>query len=118
MAIYTLSLSLPPGARNQRTTLSVGDSVVVRGYIRFPAGCSGLVGVRFLDREMQFAPLPGGTFVIGDDTLIEWPEQRQLAGAPYQVSMEGYNSDDTYTHTVTAYLAIMDKRYSDQRKVY
>lgn len=118
MALYGQTITVDPSTASKIVRISVGESTVTSVRIRFPRGCAGLVGVRLLDRSMQFAPLPAPGWIVADGESIIWKENRKLAGSPFEISIELYNEDDTYPHTIGVYVEINNGNYWDGREVY
>lgn len=74
--------------------------------LTFPAGCSGLVGVRILRGPLQLYPLTVGEWIVSDDETVPIPGYFDLDERPYEVTLEGYNVDDTYNHTVAVSITV------------
>lgn len=121
MPIYTRSITIPKNtaaASPYSEVINPGEGIVTRVWVRFPRGCAGLVGVRLLDRSSQFAPLPAPGWLVADGETIDWVENRRLMGGPWVVTVEGYNTDTIYPHTLQVVLTCNNENYWDGRGVY
>jgi hypothetical protein len=84
-----------------RTELELAVGVVSRVSLSFPAGCAGLVGLRVLDGLLQLWPLTPGEWFIADDFTIDFPENRFLTNGAKTYTVESFNEDTRYEHTVS-----------------
>jgi hypothetical protein len=108
--LYVTSLTIPaqtPVASPASTTLVVTAGQITEVEILFPPGCKGLVGVRVKDFEHVIFPTNPDEWVISDDDTVDWNEDYLLAGAPWTLTLEGYNDDDTFSHTIYFRFAMM-----------
>jgi hypothetical protein len=111
MALYFLTLTVPPGGRAKKD-VEIEANFVSSIEVRFPPGPSGLLGVRVLYGAEQIFPKPPNEYVWGDDetvyddTIWETPSLRCV------LTVEGLNLDDTYPHTV--YVRILTKTYREE----
>jgi hypothetical protein len=85
----------------ERVSFPVAPGRVIDVSLTFPAGCSGLVGIRIFRGPLQLYPLTVGEWIVSDDATVHFPADFELDERPYALTLEGYNSDDTYTHTVS-----------------
>lgn len=80
-----------------QATLTHG--IIHRVEIEFPAYCAGLAYVAIRRGIHQLWPLnPDGAF-RSDDYVIAWDEYQELLDEPYEITLVGWNLDDTYPHT-------------------
>lgn len=68
--------------------------------VYFRDGCLDAVGVRILDGDRQFAPMPSG-WLKDNNNHVRWLENKHLEGAPYVITMEGYSDALDWEHTIT-----------------
>ncbi len=88
--------------------LKLTHGVIHRVEVEFPAGCAGLVHCGLLQGIHQLWPTnPDGSFA-SDDYVIAIYEDYELATEPYVVKFVGWNLDDTYDHTVTVRIGVLD----------
>ena len=99
---YQISFEILPNITEDAPTseeilLPFGDLVEVA--IFFPWGCGGLTHVRILQNESQIYPTTPGEYFAGNDILIKFESRLRLIEAWNRFKIEGYNRDDTETHT-------------------
>lgn len=78
---------------------------LVRGIVQpleviFPPGPAGLVGVRAYQGSHQLVPQRDTTWLTGDGITYPHATPIDLLAAPYTITVEGYNEDETYDHTI------------------
>lgn len=101
--IYVTELTIPANTSvdiPMRISLSVVDGIISEVNVLFPDGCKGLVGVRVYDYEHIIYPSNPDHWLIADDETIIWSDDYTLSGAPFELGLEGYNLDDSYSHTI------------------
>ena len=86
------------------------DITLVKGFvshvwIRFPQGPVGLAGVQIWDSSdipKQLWPGATSTWFTGDNEVIEFNTEYDvpLIDSEYKLQIKGYNSDDSYSHSV------------------
>lgn len=101
--IYTFKLPLSPGTEAEtpavsQINLTVGVLKTIE--IMYPAGCAGQVGVRIKERERVIFPSNPDEWFIDDDRVVRWSENYKILPQHVRFKLEGYNEDDTYTHTI------------------
>jgi len=90
----------------ERIILTAG--VIQKVDIEFPAGCAGLVGARILHREFQLWPLTPGEYFVTDNFTITFPARFELNEEPFGLTVEAYNEDTAYDHTLSFRFAISE----------
>jgi hypothetical protein len=106
---FQKTVTIPSGTSASsptRTRMRLTAGMVASFQITFPSGCMGLVGLRVLRGNLQLWPLVTGEWYVADDFVISLPEQFPLDAAPYDLVIEGYNTDDTYDHSVSTRVEI------------
>lgn len=78
---------------------------LVRGIIQpleviFPPGPAGLVGVRAYQGSHQLVPQRDTRWLVGDDITYPHYTPINLLSSPYVITLEGYNEDEEYDHTI------------------
>src|SRR5260221_4363276 len=104
---FTLSLTIPkatPARAPVLLTVNSGLPVVESGRVSIPTGPVGLAYVRLRTRAMPIFPVDG-TYLNGDGELLDFAGYWRMDGPPWQITLEGYNLDDTYPHTISALVA-------------
>jgi len=102
MAIYTAKLTIPantPRDRPVSVSIELTRAVLTRLSIRIPAGHCALTGLRISYADMCLWQEESGTWISGDDEVLEWNEYFELPDDPTRLTLEGYNEDDTYEHS-------------------
>ena len=99
----------------ERIHLTAG--VIHKVEIEFPAGCAGLVGARILHREFQLWPLTPGEFFVTDNFTISFPSQFHLNEEPFVLTVEAYNEDTTYDHTLSFRFAVAEPAPDPMRQI-
>lgn len=78
----------------------VSFGVITRFEIGFPPGCVGLVHVRVLYHADQLYPSELGTTFAWDNWNYVIEDFYPLYVPPYNLEIEGFNLDDSYSHIV------------------
>jgi hypothetical protein len=91
-----------------RTELELAVGVVSRVSLSFPAGCAGLVGLRVLDGLLQLWPLTPGEWFITDNFTIDFPENRFLTSGAKTLTIESFNEDTHYEHSVSVQVHVAE----------
>jgi hypothetical protein len=98
---FAYLLELPPNTPKDNpiriTARLTGRIIKGIGYT-IPSGCSGLVGIRFLDRETQILPINPGGWFTGNGVDRDFEFIYEFLTSPYILYIEGYNEDDTFWH--------------------
>jgi len=112
VAIYTIKLTIPPNTppeSPERTTVKLRKAILTHMSIRIPPGHHALAGIRVLYGITQLWPEETGTWLTGDDEVLEWEEYFELPTDPTTLVLEGYNEDDTYEHSFYIRLMTLPK---------
>jgi hypothetical protein len=80
-------------------TLPLPISQSERIWLEFPKGCAGLVGIQLVRGTVQIFPLPTGTWFKTETPPISFKLSHLFDTEPYEITIRGYNLDDTYEHT-------------------
>jgi len=100
MLLPTIDLAIPRNTSQLapvETRILSTLPIVGRVTIRFPKR-AGLAAIRLIDRGFQFAPLGSG-WIRADQVEVSFFAGRRLEGPPYEITIQGYNTDDTFSHT-------------------
>jgi len=107
--IYQHTITVTSGktkASPEVTIFPLTDGVLTKIDVGFPAGCAGLVGIRVLRGSHQLFPMVEDEWFVTDDYTIAFPIKQEVTEQPRLLRIEGYNSDDTYDHTITLRVSI------------
>ena len=83
-----------------REEVPVGRGLVVQTKVTFPPGPAGYVGVRLRMGGVQVIPQRLTEWLIGDDITFTYSVPVNLFGGGGTVTVEAYNEDEMYDHTV------------------
>jgi len=101
--IFTHDLYLPFGgsASNPKfESFKIARGLIYRVEFQFPAGCAGLAHLRIYDGGHQLWPSSLGKDFHVDGPVIAFDDLYFKLAAPYELVAWGYNTDDTYNHTI------------------
>jgi hypothetical protein len=109
MAYYEGIIIVPPN-----TPEHTPAEIVVRplqGLIKnvsvlFPAGALGLVKIRIMEDNRQFAPANSG-WISDNNKEVNFQANRQMQGPPYRVVIQGYSNASDWLHTITVRMEIV-----------
>ena len=102
---HTIPANTPATAPyEQLVTLAGGE--ITWWQIQFPRGCVGLVHVRVRDELHQVIPVNTDGDVSADDVHVDSFDSILLNDDPFDLRLVGWNTDDTYPHTVIFRFAV------------
>ncbi len=110
---YEYSIAVPANTTEadpveQQLPLALG--IIHRVEVQFPAGCAGLVHVRLEHHSFGHLPTnPDGNFA-SDDYTIPVDENLNFAVQPFSVKAILWNTDGTYSHTITLRFGIFESK--------
>lgn len=102
--IYVYDLIVPPNTPKftpVRAELKPNVGILTGVEVYFRDGCLDAVGVRIMEGDRQFAPMPTGSWLKGNNQTFAWSENRHLEGAPYIIIVEGYSDAIDWEHTIS-----------------
>jgi len=107
--IFTTNIEIP--ANTEQDALVTEQINLCYGVIRqidiaFPEGCCGLVGIKINRALHALFPVGDDKWFIGNNVNISFDEQYMLLYEPYCLTLQGYNLDDTYAHTINFRIGI------------
>lgn len=80
--------------------MSLPIGIINTIHIETPLGCSGLVGIQVWRGVRQVFPLPEETWFKSDNSVYHFSFSHSMETEPYQITLRGYNLDDTYQHQI------------------
>lgn len=107
--IYQKSITVPANtavANASTATLEVNKGFIYQVNAIIPAGVAGLAGIRILDGLYQAYPSTPNEWFTGDDTHHNFSDSYIKDTPPYEFTIEAYNLDDTYEHTLTVLIGM------------
>jgi len=110
--IYQKSITTPkdtPVLTPVSEVMEVNKGLIYQVDIIIPAGCVGLAGVRLLDGLYQVYPTTPNTWFVGDNIHMSFQDTYLKTDVPHQLTVQTYNLDDTYEHTLTVIISMVIK---------
>jgi len=100
---YQFALPLPANTAkadeiNLECVLSYGK--IRKIDVQFPTGCGGFAHLAIDRFGRQLLPTNTGSYFVSDGELISSDEDIDIMDRPYSIYLRGYNTDDTYSHTI------------------
>ena len=105
--IYIKSLVLSPNTAKETpepVTIKLSSCILTKVAVEFPRGCYWLVGVRVFLAKHQLYPTSPDEWLVSDGQLITFEDNTIVDSVGYNLTIEGYNLDEYYTHTIRFYL--------------
>lgn len=102
--VRRVDLTIPAGtaeATPSSTTISLNKGELRRIDIMFPPGAAALAFVRISEGATDVLPTTAGEWISWDDLFVSFPIQYGVTADATTFTIEGYNDDATYPHTVT-----------------
>jgi len=99
--MYTVQLVINPltvASLPAEITIKVPPCIVRGVEITHPTGCASLVGIWFEYQSNRLWPIETNTYYLGNGSPIVFNPDRELSESPFELTIKGYNSDDTYIH--------------------
>ena len=119
--IYSVDLEIPantPDSNPEKTILMVTWGVVTQVWVRWSWGPGNLCGVRVKRQESQVWPLTLGEWFNSTSRETTWNDYYNVGDQPLYFDVEGYNLDDTFSHTVTVVVNVQRPTLSDNVKAF
>lgn len=111
--LHSKHIVLLPGmteATSTKTTFLVNQGMISNIWVNFPPGCAGLVKFRIYHEGHPFLPVENDAYISGDGTVFNYPIRYEITDAPEQITIESWNEDDTYAHTLSFQFLILPRR--------
>ena len=110
--LYSKQITLSSGKTEATATKSyfkVNKGVISNVWVTFPAGCAGLVKLRIYSEGHPFLPVNQDNYIRGDNYTFQFPVMFEIMEEPMLLTVEGWNEDATYSHTVDILFLILPK---------
>jgi len=95
----------------ERTQFKVSKGFIYRAWINFPAGCAGLVKLRILHEGHPILPINKDAYINFDNYIFEVPLYFELKDEPYLITVEAWNEDEVYNHTIDLNLLVLPRAF-------
>ncbi len=110
--LYSKQIKLTHGKTQSTATraqFKVNKGVISDFWITFPAGCAGLVKLRIYHEGHPFLPVNQDNYLRGDNITFSFPVMFEIIEEPMLLTVEAWNEDATYDHTVDIMFLILPK---------
>lgn len=119
MPFYEFDVTSP--AQTTRTSPTevralLTKGVVTRVAVQIPLGVKGLTGAQIWRGNSQIWPSNPGGYIKGDDVVIEWDDEYDLADQPLTLRLRVWNDDDSYAHTITFRFGLLPLAQAEERR--
>lgn len=111
--LFQASLTIPKNttfAAPSKDTLYIARGIITKFMIRPAAGHAGLAHLTIWHASHQIAPSTEYMDLHGDAFPIDWEDYYEFYQPPYQLTLKGWNDDDTYPHTFDVFVAILPRK--------
>lgn len=96
-------------ASPSRSYFKINKGVISNIWITFPAGCAGLVKLRVYHEGHPFLPVNADNYLRGDNYTFVFPVMFEITQEPMLLTVEAWNEDLTYSHTIDVLFLILPK---------
>lgn len=110
--LYSKQITLSADKTEAEATkkyFKVNKGVISNIWITFPAGCAGLVKMRIYHEGHPFVPVNQDNYIRGDNYTFEIPVMYEITEEPMILTVEAWNEDATYNHTIDILFLILPK---------
>ncbi len=112
--LHSKHITLSAGATEDsltKTQFDVNKGVISMIWLTFPAGCVGLVKVRLKHQGYPFLPVDIKDNISGDNYVFVYPVMFEIKTQPEDITIEAWNEDALYNHTIDIQVLIIDKEW-------
>ena len=112
--LHSKHITIPSGQTEAEpiwTRFKVNQGVFYRVWVVFPAGCAGLVKLRIFHEGHPILPVEADAYLRGDNYVFEIPLFFEIFGAPQLISIQAWNEDDVYEHTIDVMFLIIPRTW-------
>lgn len=119
--IYSVELTIPANtttASPAEADLAVAWGVVTQLWVRWRWGPGNLCGVKVLRENLQVWPSSGGKWFPSTPGEMTWQDYYNVGDVPFFFTVQGYNLDDTFPHTVYVAVNLQRPSISESLKAF
>ena len=98
-------------AQATRTWFKVNKGVIYRVWLEFPPGCKVLVKFRMYLDEHPILPVEKDAYIVGNAYTFVYPLMVEIKTEPQTITIESWNTDEVYNHTINVQLLIIPKEW-------
>jgi hypothetical protein len=110
--MYTFyRVTLPPNTPEVNPvvqTLKIPAGTITEIDIEFPAGCQGLANIQLFYETTPLVPYNPLVYLCSDNRTIQTPIEFIADVPPYEITVVGFNLDDSYSHTINIGLTVIE----------
>ncbi len=102
--LFSIDITAPantPATAPVEQEVQLPPGIIHRVHVQFPGGCVGLVHTRVMRGAHQVWPTNPAGDLSSDGRVIEWDDDYELDAAPFALTLQVWNLDDFFNHTVT-----------------
>lgn len=110
--IFQADITIPASTSSDSPeveTVRISQGVITELKVRPRPGHASLAHCVIKYHNHQIAPSTEGMDFHGDADPIDWTDQIEVPEPPFTLEIVGWNDDDTYEHTFTIYIVILQK---------
>ena len=110
--LYSKQITISAGTsetNSQKSYFKINKGVITNIWITFPDGCAGLVKLRIYHEGHPFVPVNKDNFIRGNGYTFEFPVMYEITDEPMTLTVETWNEDETYSHTIDILFLILPK---------
>lgn len=99
--IYSVNILTPentPIIEPKKTIIKLSRGLIYQFDIYFPPGSSGLMGIAVFEVNHQLYPFNTGSFFLGDNVTLTYPDLHELTEEQNELTIHTYNLDTDYEH--------------------
>ena len=107
---YDFDIELPPltsKANMLKFVRPVSYGILKKVSIYFRGGCADLAHVKIYRWERQIFPTNNDGDYAYDDYTVEFEEYYPILETPFNLTIYGWNDDDTFQHTISFMFLIL-----------
>lgn len=98
-----------PASAPETVILGIAKGIITKIMVRPRPGHAGLAHLIIRHHGYQIAPSIEGMDFSGDTFPIDWEEYYKSYQPPFELRLQGWNTDDTYPHTFDVFVAILPR---------
>ena len=98
-------------ANATRAQFKANQGVISRVWVHFPPGCQGKARLRIYHEGHPFLPVEQDAYISGDSYVYEYPVMYEITGHPELITIETWNTDELYPHTIDVQFLIIPKAW-------
>ena len=111
--LFQASITIPKNrtlSNPVEVMMPIANGIITKIMVRPRPGHHSLAHLIILHHEHQIAPSHGSMDLHGDAPPIDWEEYYESYTRPYSLKLQGWNEDDTYSHTFDVFVAILPRK--------